>query len=182
MATFWKCVAEPSGNPPGPPHAARRTQYACVRRAAKIPLTGDKIDACAACAVPFRPYCAGVATRTQNVSEYMFVLALCLVLYSATATAVVQSRVHDPVQCIISCRFVSATKFRVVLCRPRSRSWRRHCPSSSTGQWSSGSMHHRGARASVDQVRISPPDSYVYHDSHRHIQHWARAPHPCCSA
>ena len=27
-------------------------------------------------AVPFRPYCAGVATRTRNVSEYMLVLAL----------------------------------------------------------------------------------------------------------
>jgi len=23
MATLWKCVAEPSGNPPGQPHAAR---------------------------------------------------------------------------------------------------------------------------------------------------------------
>jgi len=32
-------------------------------------------------AVPFRPYCAGVATRTRNVSEYMLVLALCLVLF-----------------------------------------------------------------------------------------------------
>jgi len=30
--------------------------------------------------VPFRPYCAGVATRTRNVSEYMLVLALCLVV------------------------------------------------------------------------------------------------------
>jgi len=29
--------------------------------------------------VSFRPYCARVATRTQNVSEYMLVLALCLV-------------------------------------------------------------------------------------------------------
>ena len=31
-------------------------------------------------AVQFRSYCAGVATRTRNVSEYMLVLALCLVL------------------------------------------------------------------------------------------------------
>jgi len=31
-------------------------------------------------AVPFRPYCAGVATGTRNVSEYMLVLALCLVV------------------------------------------------------------------------------------------------------
>jgi len=32
-------------------------------------------------AVPFRPYCAGVATRTRNVSEYMLVLALCLFIF-----------------------------------------------------------------------------------------------------
>jgi len=33
MATLWKCVAEPSGNPPGTPHAARSaTYYACRRR------------------------------------------------------------------------------------------------------------------------------------------------------
>jgi len=74
MATLRKCVAEPSGNPSGPPHVAR-----CVWRAAKTPLTGDKIDAPAVCAVAFRPYCLGVVTRTQNVSEYMLVLALCLV-------------------------------------------------------------------------------------------------------
>jgi len=35
MVTLWKCVAEPSGDPPGPAHAAR---------------TSDKIDAPAACA------------------------------------------------------------------------------------------------------------------------------------
>jgi len=46
---------------------------------AKTPLAGDKIDAPAACAVPFHPYCAGVVTRTRNVSEYMLILALCLV-------------------------------------------------------------------------------------------------------
>ena len=33
-------------------------------------------------AVPFRPYCAGDATRTRNVSEYMLVLALCLVNFA----------------------------------------------------------------------------------------------------
>ena len=32
-------------------------------------------------AVTFRPYCAGFATRTRNVSEYMLVLALCLVRF-----------------------------------------------------------------------------------------------------
>ena len=52
--------------------------------------TSDKIDAPAACdvicneAVPFRPYCVGVATRTRNVSEYMLVLAVCLVYYHLT--------------------------------------------------------------------------------------------------
>ena len=56
----------------------RRTHYACVRRAAKTPLTGDEINAPAACAVSFRPYCGGVVPRTQNVSEYMLVFTLCL--------------------------------------------------------------------------------------------------------
>jgi len=61
-----------------------RTSHACrtphtLRMPAKTPLAGDKIDAPAACAVPFRPYCGGVVTRTRNVSEYMLVLALCLV-------------------------------------------------------------------------------------------------------
>jgi len=71
-------VAEPSGNPPVPPHAARIvTHYACRRRL--TPLAGDKIDVPAACAVPFCPYCGGVVTRTRNVSEYMLVLAPCLV-------------------------------------------------------------------------------------------------------
>jgi len=80
MATVWKCVAEPSGNSPGPPHAARSSaHYACRRRLTL--LAGDKTDALAACAVPFRPYCGGVITR--NVSEYMLVLAvgLCLVYF-----------------------------------------------------------------------------------------------------
>jgi len=75
MATLWKCVAEPSGN-----RQAHRTPHACrtrtLRMPAKTPLAGDKIDAPDACAVPFRPYCGGVATRTRNVSEYMLVLAV----------------------------------------------------------------------------------------------------------
>jgi len=50
-----------------------------LRMPAKTPLAGDNIDAPAACAVPFRPYCGGVVTRTRNVSEYMLILALCLV-------------------------------------------------------------------------------------------------------
>jgi len=61
---------------------AHRTPHACrtrtLRMPAKTPLSGDNIDAPAACAVPFRPYCGSVVTRTRNVSEYMLVLALCL--------------------------------------------------------------------------------------------------------
>ena len=34
-----------------------------------------------------RPYCAGVATRTRNVSEYVLVLALCLVLSVKLSTS-----------------------------------------------------------------------------------------------
>ena len=74
----WKCVAEPSGNPPGPRHAARMP-HTHTTHAGEDSLAGDKINAPAACAVPFRPYCGGVVTRTRNVSEYMLVLALCLV-------------------------------------------------------------------------------------------------------
>ena len=59
------------------PHAARSTPHA-LRMPAKTPLAGSKIDAPAACVVPFRPYCGRVVTRTRNVSEYMLVLALCL--------------------------------------------------------------------------------------------------------
>jgi len=44
VSLLWKCVAEPSGNPPGPPHAARSTPHA-LRMPAKTLLAGDKIDA-----------------------------------------------------------------------------------------------------------------------------------------
>jgi len=57
---------------------AHRTPHT-LRMPAKIPLSGDKIDTPAAAAAPFRPYCGSVVTRTRNVSEYMLVLALCLV-------------------------------------------------------------------------------------------------------
>jgi len=60
-------------------------------RVAKTPLTGDKIDAPAACVIPFRTYCRGVVMRTQNVSEYMLVLALCLVVIVSSSISSVQS-------------------------------------------------------------------------------------------
>jgi len=70
---------------------AHRMPHACrtrtLRMPAKTPLTGDNMDAPAACAVPFRPYSVGVVTRTQNVSEYMLVLALCLVRKCHQTTA-----------------------------------------------------------------------------------------------
>ena len=61
---------------------AHRTPHACrtrtLRMPAKTPLAGDNIDAPGACAVPFRPYCEGAVTRTQNVSEYMLSFNLYL--------------------------------------------------------------------------------------------------------
>jgi len=70
---------EMRGRAPAVIRQAHRTQCHVLRMPAKTPLAGDKIDAPAACAVPFRPYCGGVVTRTRNVSEYMLVLGLCLV-------------------------------------------------------------------------------------------------------
>jgi len=58
---------------------AHRTQHACRTRKLRMP---------AACAVPFRSYCGGVVTRTRNVSEYMLVLALCLVYLFMNSFAV----------------------------------------------------------------------------------------------
>ena len=61
---------------------AQRTPHALRTHAAVIKSTRLlhlRVRRCLQRAVPFRPYCAGVATRTQNVSEYMLVLALCLV-------------------------------------------------------------------------------------------------------
>ena len=56
-------------------------------------------------AIPFRPYCEDVVTRTRNVSEYMLVLALCLVMtvgssdgygvsWKSVLTSVTSSRLH----------------------------------------------------------------------------------------
>ena len=55
---------------------AHRTPHACRTRTLRI---RRRLDAPAACAVLFRPCSGGVVTRTRNVSEYMLVLALCLV-------------------------------------------------------------------------------------------------------
>jgi len=58
---------------------AHRTPHA-LHMSAKTSLTSNNIDAPVACVIPFHPYCRGVVMRTRNVSEYMLVLALCLVV------------------------------------------------------------------------------------------------------
>jgi len=73
---------------------AHRTPHALRMRAAKTPLTGDKIDAPAACDVPFRPYCGGVVTQMQNVSKYMLVLALCLFQLVLSTVALMYETSH----------------------------------------------------------------------------------------
>jgi len=51
-------------------HQSHRTPHACrtrtLRIPAKTPLSGDKMDAPVACAVPFRPYSGGIVMRTRN--------------------------------------------------------------------------------------------------------------------
>ena len=72
---------------------AHRTPHA-LRMPVETPLASDADNACCVrdviCneAVPFRSYCAcaGVVTRTRNVSEYMLVLALCLANMSSQFT------------------------------------------------------------------------------------------------
>jgi len=79
-------MAEPSGNLPGPAHAPRTT-HAC---------TSDKIDV-KICRVrrylqrgrSISSILRGIATRTQNVSKYMLVLALCLVINSVKVWQIV---------------------------------------------------------------------------------------------
>ena len=66
-----------------PPHAARMPHTYTTHAGEDSPrgVASDKIDAPAACAVPFRPYCGGVVTRTRNVSEYML-CTRCVPSYS----------------------------------------------------------------------------------------------------
>jgi len=82
VALLWQHYGNAWQSPAVIRHA-HRTPHACrtrtLRMPAKTPFTGDNMDAFAACAVPFCPYCGGVVTRARNVSEYMLVLALCLV-------------------------------------------------------------------------------------------------------
>jgi len=65
---------------------AHRTPHA-LRMPSKTPLASDNAfclrDVICNEAVPFRPYCGGVVTRTRNVSEHMLVLTICLVVKAA---------------------------------------------------------------------------------------------------
>jgi len=90
-------------------HQAHRTPHTCrtftLHMLAKTPRAGDKIDAPAACTVPFLPYCGGVVTRTRNVSERMLVLALCLVeCVIEMVTDVCSVDVPRPSQTVESCQ------------------------------------------------------------------------------
>jgi len=65
VALLWQLYGNALQSP-----AVIREVHRTPHMPAKTPLAGDKIDAPAACAVPFRPHSGGVITRTRNVSEY----------------------------------------------------------------------------------------------------------------
>ena len=65
IALLWQHYGNALQSP-----AVIRQAHRTPHMPAKIPLANDKIYAPAACAVPFRPQCGGVVTRTPNVSEY----------------------------------------------------------------------------------------------------------------
>ena len=58
-------------------HAAH-ARYACRRRLPSPAITWTRL---LRASVRFCPYCGGVLTQARNVSEYMIVLALCLVTF-----------------------------------------------------------------------------------------------------
>ena len=69
IALLWQHY-EIASQSPAVIRQAHRTPHACrtctLRMPAKTPLAGDNIDAPAACAVPFRPYC-GVLQREREM-------------------------------------------------------------------------------------------------------------------
>jgi len=82
VALLWQHYGN-AWQSPAVNHQAHRMPHACrtrtLRMPAKTSLAGDKIDAPATAPFHF-VHTAGVVTRTRNVSEYVLVLALCLVL------------------------------------------------------------------------------------------------------
>jgi len=89
MATLWKCVAEPSGNPPGPAHYTRTTHAR----------TSDKIDATAVCATlsSTRPFHFVHNARALQCEREMLA-STCL--YSLYAWLVL---VEQSTQCVCVC-------------------------------------------------------------------------------
>jgi len=79
VALLWQHYGNAWQSPVVIRQAHRMPHTHTLRMPAKTPLTGDKIDVSAACAILFHPYCGGVVMRTRNVSECMLVLVLCLI-------------------------------------------------------------------------------------------------------
>jgi len=79
MATLWKCVAEPSGNPPGPPHAACMQHTHTTHAGENSPRRQQNRRACCV-SRSISSILRGCCNANTNVSEYMLVLALCLVI------------------------------------------------------------------------------------------------------
>jgi len=101
MATLWKCVAEPSGNPPGPPHAARMPHTHTTLAGKDSP---HRRSAPAACSVPYRPYCG---CCNANAKCY----ALCLVAVSCLLhTVSLSSRTATIKLCLCSFFFFTARR------------------------------------------------------------------------
>jgi len=97
---------------------AHRMPHA-LRMPANTPLTSDKIDAPAACATlsattPFHfvHTAGGVVTRTRNVSEYMLVLASCLVLSCVAATCRLLINEYQSITQVISGFFFPTSHLR----------------------------------------------------------------------
>jgi len=74
VALLWQHYGNAWQSPAVSRQAHRTPHPLChaLRMPATTPLASANI---AAFAVPSRPYCGGVVTRTRNVSEYMLVLA-----------------------------------------------------------------------------------------------------------
>jgi len=72
-------MAEPSGNPPGPPHAARMPHTYTTQAGEDSPRRRQNRRACCV-RRSISSILRGVVTRTRNVREYLLVLAVCLVI------------------------------------------------------------------------------------------------------
>ena len=72
VATLWKCVAEPSGNPPGPPHA-------CRTRTLRMPATTSLAISPSAAIVTSVSYSTDdrdpvVTAKHRNIEVFLFLV------------------------------------------------------------------------------------------------------------